>query len=194
MTKTIVTFLLLNIFVPVAQAQWQLDVLESELNFVSIKKSSMAEVHHFKKLTGGIDTKGYVAINVDLNSIETNIPIRNERMQSMLFETNEFPVAKISSITDVLFVNDTPDSTIVKKQVEFNLNLHGINKKISTEVLVTKVSKNKFTVHSLRPIIINSVDYNLSEGITKLQEVAKLPSIATSVPVNFILVFSKRFE
>ncbi|MCB1604685.1 MAG: YceI family protein, partial [Xanthomonadales bacterium] len=158
------------------------------------KKSSMAEVHHFKKLTGGIDTKGYVAINVDLNSIETNIPIRNERMQSMLFETNEFPVAKISSITDVLFVNDTPDSTIVKKQVEFNLNLHGINKKISTEVLVTKVSKNKFTVHSLRPIIINSVDYNLSEGITKLQEAAKLPSIATSVPVNFTLVFSKRFE
>ena len=51
-------------------------------------------MHHFKKLTGGIDTKGYVAINVGLNSIETDIPIRNEHYAKHAFETNEFPVAK----------------------------------------------------------------------------------------------------
>ena len=45
-----------------ASAQWELDAARSRVNFVSIKNTSVAEVHSFTKLVGyiGSDGKGSV--------------------------------------------------------------------------------------------------------------------------------------
>jgi hypothetical protein len=50
---------------------------------------------------------------------------------------------------------------------------------------------DKVVVSSATPIIIKAADFGLEKGVAKLQELAKLPSIATAVPVNFVLTFSK---
>lgn len=50
---------------------------------------------------------------------------------------------------------------------------------------------DKIVITSTNPIIIKAEDYGLAEGVAMLQELAKLPSVATAVPVNFVLTFSK---
>lgn len=47
----------------------------------------------------------------------------------------------------------------------------------------------ELVVSSVKPIIIKAADYGMEEGVKKLQELTKLPSIATAVPVTFSLVF-----
>ena len=70
-----------------ASAQWSLDLDNSQLSFVTVKAEHIAEVHSFSRLEGQIDAAGNARISIDLSSVETGIAIRNERMQSMLFET-----------------------------------------------------------------------------------------------------------
>jgi hypothetical protein len=56
------------------------------LSFVSTKAGAVAEVHRFTSLRGGIDARGNVAIAIFLRSIDTLMPIRDERMRELLFE------------------------------------------------------------------------------------------------------------
>jgi len=46
-------------------------------------------------------------------------------------------------------------------------------------------------VNTIKPIMLDAFDFGLSEGVTKLMEVAKLPSISTAVPVSFSLIFKR---
>ncbi|MDP5003900.1 MAG: YceI family protein, partial [OM182 bacterium] len=87
-----------------ASAQWSLDLDNSQLSFVTVKAEHIAEVHSFSRLEGQIDAAGNARISIDLSSVETGIAIRNERMQSMLFETGLYPQAAVSAAinTDAL--------------------------------------------------------------------------------------------
>ena len=60
-----------------AVADWQLEPSPSSLSFVSIKNNVIAEAHTFTKLSGSVDQIGAAHIDIDLNSVETLIPIRN---------------------------------------------------------------------------------------------------------------------
>ena len=77
-----------------ARAEWVLDNDASRLSFVSTKAGSVAEVHRFTSLRGGIDRRGNVAVAIFLQSVDTLIPIRDERMRELLFETATFPAAR----------------------------------------------------------------------------------------------------
>lgn len=173
-----------------ALADWQLNNAQSRLNFVSVKKDTIGEAHYFKELRGTLSDKGQLKIEIPLASVETMIPIRNERMQKMLFETQYFPTAQLSAtIKPQLLKLNADESKIL--QVEADLGLHGVNKLLNIEVMVTKVSDNKLMVASLKPVILRPADFGLDKGVSKLQKVAGLPSITRSVPVNFVLTFKR---
>ena len=84
-----------------AQAAWQLVNESSQLNFISVKASHIAETHTFDLLSGSIADSGEAQLNVDLASVATGIDIRNERMQSMLFDVVSFPQAEITTELDL---------------------------------------------------------------------------------------------
>ena len=58
----------------------------SQIQFVSIKNNAIGEVSHFETLSGTVTEAGEVEVRVALDSVETNIGIRNERMKKLLFE------------------------------------------------------------------------------------------------------------
>jgi len=68
-------------------ADWTLDSDQSSLHFVSIKNGTTAETHRFAELEGKAADSGKVTVVVHLISVDTKIPIRDERMQEMLFDT-----------------------------------------------------------------------------------------------------------
>lgn len=167
-----------------AFAGMSLDNKLSSLHFVSIKKNTVAEVHHFKNISGSINDKGTANVVIELSSVETAIPVRNERLRSMLFETGKFPKATIS--VSLGKTHKFTEPALVS--VDAMLSLHGIEKPIKIDVVVVPFNKS-LVVSSAKPVVIQAEDFGLGGGIEALRNVAKLDSIASAVPVSFFLVF-----
>ena len=171
-------------------AEWQLQDESSQLNFVSIKKSSIAEVHDFTSLAGSIDNNGNAQLTINLSNVETNIGIRNERMNEHLFESKKYPVATFSTKinSEKLDELSVGDSTVVT--LTGSLDLHGIQQDITTDVSVVKLSNKAIKVSTLKPVIVNAKAFNLEAGVTQLKLLAGLDKISFAVPVTFNLQFS----
>jgi len=184
----VLTFL---IFIPFsAYAQWNLDNSSSSINFISIKKSSVGEVHAFKNISGFIKN-GTATVKIDLSSVETNISIRNERMKSMLFDIANFSTASISSKIMMNQLTNMKNGDMKRSKMDFSVTLHGVTKLIQIDVQVIKLTAHSILIASTSPFILKAKDFQLAEGIEALRTIAKLPSISTAVPVSFSLLFSK---
>ena len=173
----------------VSYAEYQLDSAASSINFTSIKKTSIAEVHSFKKISGTISPTGLAQLSVNLDSVETNIAIRNQRMQTMLFETSLYPDASVSAQLDSKQLAPVTAGQSLQLPVEFTFELHGATKSITSTVSVLGLAGGGLQVNSIQPIILNAADFALLDGIQKLMIVANLPAIASAVPLTFNLVF-----
>ena len=174
-----------------SKAGWVLDESKSEISFISIKNLSIAETHEFRNLSGTIDDEGNLEIKIPLSSVETKIPIRNERMKKMLFETSKFANALVTSKIDLSFSKGASVGEIIQRNENFSIDLHGFQQKKEAHVAVTLEKAGVVRVDSIRPIIVNASSHELSEGIDALRVVAKLSSIAESVPVSFNLFFQE---
>lgn len=163
---------------------WQLQLGLSELSFVSTKNKSISETHTVTFKAGRIEPNGLVELILDLDKIESQIPIRNQRMKDLLFETNQFPEAIITSTLDKNLSHGSPTD------VKFQLNLHGVTRSLTANVLIQNQGE-AMVVTSYMPIQVHAKDFNLDAGINQLTQVAKLKAISYEVPVDFKLVFHK---
>lgn len=187
--KTISAFIFGVLFPLFCCADWALDP-SSRVNFVSVKKSSIAEVHRFKTITGELTEAGEFSIDIDLSSVETGIPIRNERMQTYLFETPKFAFANVSGAVDIEKYKKLKKGMSLRENLSINVKLHGQEKSYYVEVEATKLKGGALAVASYSPMIVYASDFELNAGIAKLAELAGLPSIATAVPVTFSIQFN----
>lgn len=172
-------------------AAWQLDNDNSNLNFISTKKADVAEIHTFKRLTGSISDDAKATFSVDLTSVATGIEVRDTRLQEMLFETGMYPKASFNADISQLNVEQLNQGESKSFLLKGELSLHGVNKQLSIETLVTRLNGNTLLVVSKQPVLINAADFSLAQGVIKLKDIAKLPSISNAVPVNFILQFTQ---
>lgn len=174
-----------------ALANWKLNIDNSRINFISIKKSAIAENHYFKRFEGGIDKQGEVTINIDLTSVETIIPIRNERMQKMLFETNLYPAAKISAQAPLSDIKKMAIGESKAQVLNVGVELHGKKQTKPVDVIITKLANNKIVVSNTKSLIIQATEFDLTGGVEALRKIAGLSVIATSIPVNVHFEFVK---
>ena len=79
----------LTMWLGTSHADWQVVPEGSHIGFASVKNDLIAENHSFTQVSGGVSSDGTATIIVALGSVETLIPIRNERMQQMLFNVSE---------------------------------------------------------------------------------------------------------
>lgn len=103
-----------------------LDTDMSRLSFTSIKKGTVAEAHAIQKLTGSLSDKGELKIELQLASVETNIPIRNTRMNRHVFESETNPIATITANVEGK-VPTTAGVSMVEAEGE--LTMRGVIKK-----------------------------------------------------------------
>lgn len=178
------------LFTGVAQAQWSLDNDASSLSFVTVKAEHVAEAHTFDSLSGTIGDDGGVEISIELASVNTMIPIRNERMQEMLFETNLFPDGTITGSINLDALTDMAAGASVARQIDFELSLHGQSVALAADVQITRTGEGVI-VSTLKPLIVMADSFSLTAGVEKLREVAGLPSISRAVPVSFTVVFEQ---
>lgn len=173
-------------------ADWQLAGDASSVHFVSVKKENIAEKHFFKNLSGSISDDGQAVLTIDLASVETSIPIRNQRMQTMLFETAKFAEATISTKVDVAKLESLRPGQTMSVESAMKLQIHGEEKTETVPLQVTALEGGKLMVATGAPIIVSAVEFKFLEGIDKLRQVAGLKSISPIVPVTATLVFTSK--
>ena len=189
--RTPLYFWVLLLFSSPAFSDWNLVTEESKLNFISIKASNIAEIHSFKKITGSVKENGEAQLTINLASLETLIPIRNERMGKLLFETKIYPSAffKLEVDLEKILLTEVGKSSEVEYRGMFGLK----NKQfpLLVKLKVTRLNDQSFSVSSSEPLLLNADRLGLSNGIESLRAVAGLPSISKSVPVTFSLMFRR---
>ena len=188
--KRIFCFVSAFLFASSATAHWTLDNDASTLSFVTVKADHVGEVHTFDQLSGDINDDGSVQITIELASVNTLVDIRNERMQSMLFETNLFPQAIISGVIDLDAVADMDAGVSQAISVDFELAIHGQSSSYTADVLVTRTDSGVLA-STVKPIVVMANTHGLVSGVEALREVAGLPSISRAVPVSFNVVFEQ---
>ncbi len=171
-------------------AEWRLKSAESNVYYVSTKNLTVSELNYFNTLTGTIDEAGNLIIKINLESIETGIPIRNERVKSMLFEVINYGKATVSATINPDHLSKLKVGQNHIETVDFTLDLHGHRQTLSTTVNVIRHSNGNLLVTPITPIIITAKQFGLENGIEKLRKIARLESISPTVPVTFNLTFS----
>ena len=174
---------------PSTQSGWVLDEAQSVLSFVSIKAGNIAEVHRFKELTGHISVDGKATLQINTASIDTAIPIRDERMQAFLFETEIFPRIRIESDLGLETVQRVAQGKVVQDSTPAVVTLKDRTIDVQAEVLATPLANGNILVTTTKPILLNANAVGLAAGVEKLREIAGLPGISQAVPVTFTLIF-----
>lgn len=189
--KPLVFALLTCAAVP-AHADWYLDNESSRLSFVTTKNTEVAEVQRFLVLHGKVDAKGAARLEVELGSINSGIPLRDERMRKELFEIKTFPEAQISAQINLQPINDLASGAQLELRLPLSVTLHGKTQTYSAELLATRLDERRFQVVTLEPVVLHAEDFDLAPGVATLRKAAGLKSISLSVPVGAVLIFTAR--
>jgi polyisoprenoid-binding protein YceI len=183
------TTLVGTLSVPSAMAGWTLDPEHSQVAFVSIKSHDIGEAHHFEEISGQVDDEGQAQITIPLASVETLIPIRNERMREMLFKTAQYDTATLSAKIDPNLLAEMQPGEIVSVVAESTLSLHGQSQPLTLEMQAAQIDADTLMVASTKPVILDAANFGLGKGVEKLREIAGLERISKAVPVTFVLTF-----
>ena len=178
-------------FAQTVAADWSINNQSSAVQFVSIKKGSIGEVHHFGEISGTLTKTGELTASITLASVDTGIEIRNTRMQEQLFEITKFPLATISAQIDPALLQRLKSGKSKTLQVPFELDLHGKKVTLLADVIVNPQKGGDLVVTTAKPILLNATDFGFTAGIDKLKELAGLDAIASSIPVTVQLTLEK---
>jgi len=170
-------------------AGYTLNEDSSQIIFFSVKKNTVGEVHTLNGLSGSIEDNGQVRITISLDSVETRVSVRNERLKALFFETSKFPLATAEIVVDIVKINTLTEGEIMNQVLSVNVDLHGVRAEIPVRVQVIGLRGNKLSVTVTEPVLLDVKDFDLLDGLIALKTIAKLPSISSSVPVTAQLLF-----
>ena len=156
------------------------------------KNTHNVEVHNFTSISGDISTTGVATLTIDLNSVNTGVALRDQRMKDMLFETATYPTATVTVTVPSTLISSLAVGQSAATDITASLNLHGVAATITTKVSVQKLSSSRILVQTLAPVLTKADTYNLTTGVEALRAAVNIASISAAVPVDFALVFDAR--
>ena len=168
---------------PLAFADWQIGP-GSQVQFVSIKNNTVGEVSHFETLSGSVTDAGDVEVRVVLDSVETNVGIRNERMKTMLFEVGLYPEAVITAQLNAGSMAALSSGGVTNVVLQIDLHGQSVTKDAQLNVAVTDQGVSATTA---QPILLTAAEFGLEGGVAALQTVAGLNAISRVIPVTVAL-------
>ncbi len=187
MLRLLLTALLL--FPVQAWAEWVLDPAASSMTFATTKNSEITEQHRFTQLSGSVRDNGEARLTINLASVDTRIPIRDERMRDLLYQVTQFPSATFSTRLSLAPILELQDESSYSTLISGELALHGAKIVLEVPVEVTALGAGRFAVVSEETVDVDAAEVNLVKGIEELRKIAGLASISPIVPVSFSLEF-----
>ncbi|RUO40900.1 YceI family protein [Pseudidiomarina aestuarii] len=183
LTTALTTLMSLSIATAHADT-WQIDADSSVLNFVSVKNETVAETHRFTELSGAV-TDGNLEVSIPVASIDTQIPIRNERMLKHIFASEEYSTITVTSELDMSSVDAIPAGSTLPLTVDLDVFLAGTTGTVEANLQVTRLDADELLVTTTSPVLISANAFKFSEGVEQLRTIAGLKSIDLVIPVTF---------
>ena len=175
-----------------AQANWYLDGESSRLSFITTQNANIADVHRFLVLHGKVDRKGLAQLRIEMDSVNSSVPLRDERMRDVLFDFKHFPEAQISAQIDLQPIKDLASGAQLELRLPVTVSLRGKQHTYQAELLATRLDERRFQVVTLEPLMLQAEDFGLQPELETLRKLAGLSAISFSVPVNAVLIFTAR--
>ena len=168
----------------------EMDSSRSTLNITSVKNDRFAELFTFKKVAGSIDdASGKATIEIALDSINSGIEIRDERMRKYLFDTAQYKTANFVADVDLESVSALKAGEQQAVELKGELTLNGNTVPMVFQTQVTRLSGGELSVATVTPGFIDVTRHKLAPGIGKLRSLAGLNNISLAVPVTFSVIF-----
>ncbi len=168
-------------------ADWTLNSAASSFEFETTKNKSKSEEHHFRDMSGTVKSSGRARVEIDLRSVDTKIPIRDQRMKDILFASIGTAVYEVD--IDPAILEKVARGKEVETTLEGKLILNGITINLPMEVEIKRQSSGEIKVESESHPKIDVDAFGYGEGIEKLREIAGLKSISHEVELEFELIF-----
>ncbi|CAH8192770.1 YceI domain-containing protein [Vibrio aestuarianus] len=166
---------------------YTLDSDLSSVGFSTIKNQFVVEPATISHLSGTINESGEFDVAVDISSVETGIPIRNSRLNDILFESLKYPKVKVMGKVDIANLKDGSYNMTLPANVTF----FGKTKSIEFPVIILK-SSDYLMVSSSSPVIVGLSDFGIpNTNLTKLAATVGGIHISDRVPVTITLSFKK---
>lgn len=174
---------------PSTAARWLLDGTNSTFNFVTVKKSAAGvetpESMTFTQLQGTVASNGQATLSIPLASVSSGVDARNVRMKEILFESQYLPSLHFTTQLDLSKIDNMAAGSTSVQNITGSLILHGVAKSLVFDALVVKHANNSVSFSPRKPLVINSVDFDLNAGVEALRAVMGLTTIGEKVPVYF---------
>lgn len=171
---------------------WRINPSASSLSFSTTKAGSagvggITEVMRFRSFKGGLDTQGRIHLDIELKSVDSGIALRDERLQTMLWNVSSQPAVHFSAqIQPEVWRTLQQGHASMTIALDGVLTMAGKSKSVQSQLTVALVG-DKLLVSTRYPIIVNANDFDLQGGVEALRAIMGLNFIATSAPVTFQL-------
>ncbi|BAN50389.1 YceI family protein [Metapseudomonas resinovorans] len=183
---------LLGVLALPVHASWYLDNESSRISFISTKAGSISEVHRFLTLHGKIGKDGKANLRVELESVSTGVPLRDQRLRDQFFEIAKYPEAEITAQLDLRPITDLAPGAQLELGLPLTLKIRDKQQQYRAELLATRLDDHRFQVVTLAPLVVQVEDFGLTTALDGLRKLAGVPGISLSVPVGAVLIFTER--
>lgn len=173
-----------------ADPAWLLDPSASVLTYQSVKKNTVVETNTIRNISGRIEPDGSAKVEFDLDSVDTGVDLRNVRMRFLFFETYMHPIATLMLKVDRAAFAELPMRRRMTVPLAFTLNLHGVDKELKSDAIVTQLTDTSVSVASKAPVIVKVEDFGLLPNIAKLEQAANVTNIVPTASVSYDFVFN----
>lgn len=170
-------------------ADWTLDGANSSFYYVTNKAAAVSEVNSFTGLSGAITDAGAATLSIDLNTVNTAIDVRNQRMRDIVFQVAQFPKADVTLQIDPASLDSMKIGASDSSTYTASVVLHGVTADIAADLQIIKLDANTIQVQLVKPLIVAADTFGLAAGVEELRKVANLASITPNVVIDFTLVY-----
>ena len=180
---------------PAAPGELPLDLLKSKITLAIIKdRDTKSPVVATVMLRDGAVAlgPGTARLTIDLDTFDSGIPLRNERVRGIVFETSgvgwdtaELTVAKIPD--DALA--SIRDKKMARAKLDATLKIHGKTVKLVLPVEASYANGGELWVKTSEPLSVKTSDFDLIPNVKRLSQICMHDSIDDAVSVEVSLEF-----
>ena len=180
---------------PGAFADWKLDAARSSITYLSTKivagvHGTIFEPNRFHRFSATIADGGEVRVVIDLDSVDTGVAIRDERVKEHAFAVARHPRATVSlALPQAARRGWAPGETAVY-DLSAELDLRGQARPVGAVVRVTGLDGGGLSVQTVEPILVDAKAYGMLDGFETLRALVGLFKIPPTIPVSVNMVFA----
>ena len=168
-------------------AELSLQAETSVVSFLSTEKEGIAKTHTFETVSGSIKDN-QTTIKVMADSLTAIIKMPDTPLKSHLLKARKHAEIQVNADTAAVIAQlEAGQAQLVT--IPAKLSLLGVDKEVMLNTFILKNKDGSILMNSIKPVLIRTADYGITDSVRKLSKLASGIEIASAVPVNFTLYF-----